>query len=205
MDLRQLRALVAVADHASFSAAARSLHTVQSNVSTHIARLERELGVILVERSTGKLTVEGEAVVERARRIEAELQAIDADLASNAGEVRGVVRMGVIGTTARWLVPALLRELSARYPRVQLIVIDATTTQPSDNYLAPGKATPKLGYGYFIWLLPAPRRQFALLGANGQCICVDPASKLIMVQTAVENTNEVWHLWPALVEQFGQG
>jgi len=91
MDLRQLRALVAVADHASFSAAARSLHTVQSNVSTHIARLERELGVILVERSTGKLTVEGEAVVERARRIEAELQAIDADLASNAGEVRGIL------------------------------------------------------------------------------------------------------------------
>jgi LysR family hydrogen peroxide-inducible transcriptional activator len=128
MDLRQLRALVAVADHASFSAAARSLHTVQSNVSTHVARLERELGVILVERSTGKLTVEGEAVVERARRIEAELQAIDADLASNAGEIRGVVRMGVIGTTARWLVPALLRELTERYPRVQLIVIDATTT-----------------------------------------------------------------------------
>ena len=44
MDLRQLGALVAVADHRSFSAAARSLHTVQSNVSTHIARLERELG-----------------------------------------------------------------------------------------------------------------------------------------------------------------
>jgi hypothetical protein len=46
---------------------------------------------------------------------------------------------------------------------------------------------------------------FALLGANGQRICVDPASKLIMVQTAVEGTDEVWRLWSALVEQFGQG
>jgi CubicO group peptidase (beta-lactamase class C family) len=84
-------------------------------------------------------------------------------------------------------------------------MIDATTTRPSDAYLAPGKATPTLGYGYFLWLLPGPRRGFALLGANAQRICVDPASKLIMVQTAVENTDEVWHLWSALVEQFGQG
>jgi len=34
----------------------------------------------------------------------------------------------------------------------------------------------------------------SLIGANGQCICVDPTSKLIMVQTAVENTDEVWRL-----------
>ena len=48
MDIRQLRALVAVGEHRSFSAAARALHTVQSNVSTHIARLEAELGATLV-------------------------------------------------------------------------------------------------------------------------------------------------------------
>ena len=45
MDLRQLRALVAVAEHGTFSAAAKALLTVQSNVSAHVARLERELGV----------------------------------------------------------------------------------------------------------------------------------------------------------------
>jgi CubicO group peptidase (beta-lactamase class C family) len=82
-------------------------------------------------------------------------------------------------------------------------VIDATTMRPTDAYLAPGKATPALGYGYLVWLLPGARREFALVGAKGQRICVDPASKLIMVQTAVENTEEVWQLWAALVEQFG--
>jgi hypothetical protein len=61
------------------------------------------------------------------------------------------------------------------------------------------------GYGYLLWLLPGDRRQFALLGANGQHICVDRLSKLIMVQTAVAHTAEVWLLWSALVEQFGQG
>jgi CubicO group peptidase (beta-lactamase class C family) len=84
-------------------------------------------------------------------------------------------------------------------------MIDATTTRPSDACLAPGKAMPTFGYGYFFWLLPGARRQFALVGANGQRICVDPISKLVMVQTAVENTDEVWRLWSALVEQFGQG
>jgi hypothetical protein len=81
----------------------------------------------------------------------------------------------------------------------------ATTTRPSDAYLAPGKALPAFGHGYLLWLLPGVRRRFALLGANGQSICIDPTSKLILVQTAVENNYEVWRLWSALVEQFGQG
>jgi CubicO group peptidase (beta-lactamase class C family) len=83
-------------------------------------------------------------------------------------------------------------------------VIDATTVRPSDAHLSPGKATPALGYGYFLWLLPGTRRQFALIGANGQRICVDPGSKLILVQAAVENTDEIWQLWSGLVEQFGR-
>jgi CubicO group peptidase (beta-lactamase class C family) len=82
-------------------------------------------------------------------------------------------------------------------------VIDATTVRASDAFLAPGKAHPILGYGYLLWLLPGARRQFALLGANGQRICVDPTSKLVMVQTAVKNTDEDWRLWSALVKQFG--
>jgi CubicO group peptidase (beta-lactamase class C family) len=84
-------------------------------------------------------------------------------------------------------------------------MIDATTVRASDGYLLPGKAmAPEpFGYGYLLWLLPGARRQFALVGAFGQRICIDPAAKLVMVQTAVENTPEVWRLWSAAVEQFG--
>ena len=119
---------MAVADHRSFSAAARALHTVQSNISTHVARLERELGVTLVDRATGKLTPEGEIVVSRARRIETELEALVSDVAAVHSEVEGVARIGVIGTTARWLVPPLLEAMADEYPRVRVVVVDATTT-----------------------------------------------------------------------------
>ncbi|WP_426573052.1 LysR family transcriptional regulator [Aquihabitans sp. McL0605] len=128
MDFRQLSALTAVADHRSFSAAARALHTVQSNVSTHIANLERELGTPLVDRGTGQLTEAGELVVVRARRVQAELEALSADVASSLGEISGQVRLGVIGTTGRWLIPMLLSELAASHPKVRLVVVDATTT-----------------------------------------------------------------------------
>jgi len=128
MDLRQLNALIAVSEHRSFSAAARALHTVQSNVSTHVARLERELDAVLVDRRTGELTDEGNAVVQRALRIRAELAAIPADVSALRDDIRGIVRFGIIGTTGRWLVPQLITALKDDYPGVHLVVVDATTT-----------------------------------------------------------------------------
>jgi DNA-binding transcriptional LysR family regulator len=128
MDLRQLAALTAVAEAGSFSAAARRLHTVQSNVSTHVARLERELGAILVDRSTGALTEEGEVAVGRARRISHELEALRADIDAMLHQVSGPVRLGCIGTVSRWLVPRLLELMAERHPLVDVVVVDATTT-----------------------------------------------------------------------------
>jgi DNA-binding transcriptional LysR family regulator len=128
MDQRQLRALVAVGEHHSFSAAAKSLHTVQSNISTHVSRLENELGVILVDRATTELTEEGRVVVERARRIDHEFAALASDIAAMRDVVSGTVRAGVIGTTARWLVPPLLNSLKTKYPEVHVVLLDATTS-----------------------------------------------------------------------------
>lgn len=128
MDLRQLAALTAIADHGSFSGAAVALHTVQSNVSGHIKRLERELGVELVDRQTGHLTDEGRAVEARARAVQAELDAISADLASLHQQVLGSVRLGMIATTARWLVPLLLDRLAVAHPGVRLVTTEATSS-----------------------------------------------------------------------------
>ena len=128
MDVRQLAALVAVADHGTFSAAARALYTVQSNVSGHVAKLERELGVSLVDRAGGGLTDEGERVVERARRVLQEMDDIAADIASLDHDVSGDARIGVIGTTGRWLMPQLLAAVEARHPRVHPILAEGSTT-----------------------------------------------------------------------------
>ncbi|MGI8491702.1 MAG: LysR family transcriptional regulator [Acidimicrobiales bacterium] len=127
MDLRQLKVLVAIADHRSFSAAAAALHTVQSNVSSHVSHLESELGVQLVDRQTGEVTEEGHAVVMRARRIAAELEAVVSDVAALHHDVAGTVHMGMIGTTARWLAPLLLDRLAERHPRVRLVIGDGTS------------------------------------------------------------------------------
>lgn len=127
MDLRQLSSLLAVVDHGGFTAAGRALHTVQSNVSAHVARLERELGATLIDRSTGEPTAEGAIVVERARRIQTELEAMATDVLSVRSDVTGPARIGLIGTTARWLVPHLIGEMTSRHPLVRVEVHDATT------------------------------------------------------------------------------
>lgn len=128
MDLRQLETLVAVADHGSFSAAARALYTVQSNVSAHIARLERELGVTLVDRQRPGLTDDGVIVVERARRVLHDLDDISAEMASRGDEVRGDTRLGIIGTTARWVLPSLLGALRRSHPGVHPMIHEGNTT-----------------------------------------------------------------------------
>jgi LysR family hydrogen peroxide-inducible transcriptional activator len=128
VDLRQLAALVAIADHGSFSGAAAALHTVQSNVSGHIKRLERELGAELVDRQTGQLTEEGRAVEARARAVQAELDAVAADLAALHQHVLGTVRLGMISTTARWLVGLLLDSLAVAHPGVRLVTTEATSS-----------------------------------------------------------------------------
>ena len=128
MDLRQLAALVAVSETGSFSGAARSLHTVQSNISTHIAHLERELGAPLVDRRSGDLTPEGTIALQRARHVQQELDALRDDVAALGAEVVGSVRLGCIGTVARWLIPLVLENLSAAHPKVRVVVVDATTS-----------------------------------------------------------------------------
>lgn len=128
MDVRQLTALIAVADHGTFSAAARALYTVQSNVSSHVARLEKELGTTLVDRSAGRLTDDGTRVVERARRVLRELDDIVHDVRPNDGEIIGDVRVGILGTTARWLLPRLLDTLRDRHPHLRPIIIEGSSS-----------------------------------------------------------------------------
>ena len=135
MDVRQLATLVAIADHGTFSSAARALYTVQSNVSSHIARLEKELGVTLVDRAQGGLTEDGARVVERARRILIEIDDIAADMASRHADVAGQTRIGVIGTTARWLIPRFLGRLSDEHPHVRVILQEGATSSLVPNVL----------------------------------------------------------------------
>ena len=138
VELKHLQALLGIADTGSFSAAAATIGTVQSNVSAHVARLERELDVQLVDRASGRLTEEGEVVVERARRVAYELEAMVADVTALRKEVVGTVRLGMIGTTGRWLVPQLFDLLRVRHPHIHLNVADGASA-PLEQQLASGQ------------------------------------------------------------------
>ncbi|MGA8295904.1 MAG: LysR family transcriptional regulator [Acidimicrobiales bacterium] len=127
MDLRQLNALVAIAEHGSFSAAADALATVQSNVSTHVKKLEIELGSELIDRGSGELTEAGVLAVDRARRILAELDALNSDVTALSSDISGTVRLGAIGTVARWLIPHLLQLVPDKHPLLSLVFCESTT------------------------------------------------------------------------------
>jgi LysR family hydrogen peroxide-inducible transcriptional activator len=128
MEIKQLQSLVAIADHGTFSAAAKALDTVQSNISAHIGRLEKQLGTILIDRSSGILTDEGDMVAIRARRILHEMEDIDADIHSLGETTTGDCRIGSIGTTARWLMPPLLGSLARHHPGVRTTVVEGSTS-----------------------------------------------------------------------------
>jgi DNA-binding transcriptional LysR family regulator len=128
VEIRQLEALVSISEHGSFSRAAKALGTVQSNISTRIARLESELGTELVDRSSGTLTESGAIVVGRAHRILGELRAIAADVHELRANISGQVTLGMIGTAGRWVVPLLLESLRSHYPNINLRISEGTNS-----------------------------------------------------------------------------
>jgi DNA-binding transcriptional LysR family regulator len=124
MDLRQLRYLVALAEEGSFTRAAESEHIAQPAVSQQIRRLEDELGLALVERTTRRvsLTEAGELLVVRARRIMAEIEAAEIELQALRGMYAGHVTLGAMHTMGPVDVSLALALFAARHPNVQLTV-----------------------------------------------------------------------------------
>ncbi|KNA90348.1 LysR substrate-binding domain-containing protein [Gordonia sp. w5E2] len=125
MEIRQLRALLAVADTGSVTAAAKTLHVVQPAVTKQIHALESELGVELFERSRSgmSLSASGKLVLERARRALEELDRARAEVLSGTGEdVRGRVSIGLLPSTVGLLAAGLISVVSQRYPGIALRV-----------------------------------------------------------------------------------
>ena len=118
VELRELRALVAVADHGSFRAGAAALGYSQSAVSHQIAELERAAATSLFTRPGGRgriaLTPAGEAAYRHARRALAEVDALDAALVASRRGERTLVRVGLFQTAAAELIKMPLRTFQAK-------------------------------------------------------------------------------------------
>jgi LysR family transcriptional regulator, transcription activator of glutamate synthase operon len=124
MELRQLRYLDAVARRRSFTQAALDLHVAQSALSQQVARLERELGVELLRRTTRRVEVSeaGEHVLARARRALTEVDGVRADLDALQGLVRGTLRLGGVPPVGPVHPAALIADFSRAHPGVAITV-----------------------------------------------------------------------------------
>ena len=123
VDLRQLEYFVALSEVGSFVRAAESRHITQSALSQQIARLEREWGVQLFDRSVrgAELTAEGAVLLEGSKEVLAAVTALQARASSVAREVTAEVRVGsaTYGIRSRGRQQAVA-EFSARYPQVDV-------------------------------------------------------------------------------------
>jgi DNA-binding transcriptional LysR family regulator len=129
MELRHLDALLAIDEWGSFTAAADVLHTVQSNVSDMVRQLESELGVALLVRNRrgADATEFGEVVLDRARRIRSEMEALRQDISMLRGLEAGHATLGVVGTISRWLAPAVVATLAERAAGVHVLIHEAAS------------------------------------------------------------------------------
>lgn len=127
--LRQLRYLVALSEHASFTRAAEACFVTQSTLSVGLKELESALGVQLVERDrqTVRMTPVGEATVVRARELLAAAEDLVEATAAAAEPMSGTLRLGVIPTIAPFLLPELAPELRKRYPKLRLALREDLT------------------------------------------------------------------------------
>jgi DNA-binding transcriptional LysR family regulator len=124
--VRGIRALCEVAARGSFSAAADALGLTQSAVSQHVAALEREAGLPLVERGTRptELTEAGRVLVRHGAAIAARLDDAEQELGELAGHRSGRLRFGSFPTALTTFVPMAIARLRREHPAVVLTVVD---------------------------------------------------------------------------------
>jgi len=141
--LRELRALVAIADLGSFRRAAAELGYTQSSISHQVASLERVLDIELFTRPGGrgavKLTRGGAAAYRRARRALSEVEALGADIDLARRGERARIRVGVSQTAAAELMPMALRSFRETHPDVEVILSEVEETRAVMSGLGRGR------------------------------------------------------------------
>ncbi|WP_334022867.1 LysR family transcriptional regulator [Burkholderia gladioli] len=132
ISLDRLRTLIAIADQGSFAAAAQSLHLAPPTVSLHVTELEARIGAPLLSRTRGRIrpSAIGELLIERARRLLAEMEATLDDVERQVQGLAGRVRLGASTGAFAHLLPQVLARLRELHPDidVQIAVLTSRDT-----------------------------------------------------------------------------
>ena len=138
MEIRQLKAFLAIAEAKTFTAGARQVNITQAAISMQIRQLEESVGLPLFTRTPRRviLTEAGEMLINRARRIIREHSAALAEIAEIAGAEHGRLRIGAASATfATTQLPLILERLKARFPNAQVTVASGTSSALVDKIL----------------------------------------------------------------------
>ena len=137
MNLQQLRYLCAIVDHGlNVSDAAAALFTSQPGVSKQVRQLEDELGVRVFVRAGKRIasvTPAGEAVIATARRALREIENVKRVGAEYKDENEGTLAIATTHTQARYVLPRVVRDFAARFPRVKLELHQGNPVQVAEH------------------------------------------------------------------------
>jgi DNA-binding transcriptional LysR family regulator len=139
MEIRQLKAFVAIAEARTFTAAAQRIHYTQAALSMQIKQLEKEVGVPLFTRMPRRvvLTEAGEKLMERAHHILREHDAALAELAELAGAKHGRLRVGSASAmVSSDSLPQILKRLRKAHPHAEVLVSSGTSDELVRKILA---------------------------------------------------------------------
>ena len=131
MTIQQLEYIIAVDKFRHFGHAADACFVTQPTLSAQISKLERELEIIIFDRSKMPVipTELGAAVLAQAKKVVIESKGIYELISSLKGEVNGVIKLGIIPTLAPYLLPLFIRRFLGNYPNVQLEVEEMVTEE----------------------------------------------------------------------------
>ncbi|MCB1567450.1 MAG: DNA-binding transcriptional regulator OxyR [Xanthomonadales bacterium] len=126
MNIRDLRYLVALAEHRHFGRAASASFVSQPTLSAQIRKLEDELGVTLIERAPRRvmLTPIGHEIAERARHILREIDQLQETARRSLDPEAGSVRLGIFPTLGPYLLPHAIPTVRERFPHLELLLVE---------------------------------------------------------------------------------
>lgn len=131
MNLNDLAYLVALFEHRNFARAAKACYVSQPTISTQLRKLERHLGVTLVERTRRGVvfTAAGTAVVDRARRVLADVASLELEAKKAALPESGPLRLGLFPTLGPYLLPHIIENLHRKFPNIEWLLTEEKTTK----------------------------------------------------------------------------
>lgn len=131
MTITQLKYCIALAEHKNFTVAAEKCFVTQPTLSMQVQKLEEELDILIFDRNQKPiaLTAVGEKIIQQAMQVVAESERMQDIVEQEKGHIGGVFRLGIIPTVMPTLLPMFLRNITNKYPDLQLQIQELNTKQ----------------------------------------------------------------------------